>query len=101
MKDARLAAQRSLYDDRDCEPRSVILTRECVLHTDDTGAIDGKDHKAAVAARRVDPAGADLLLAAAREYLGEGQVDWDRESSQVSSLAQSLITLIQRTSAEA
>lgn len=101
LKDAQLAPLPALVDDLDGEPRNVLLTLARALHTVETGAIVAKDQAAAVAARRVDPAGADLLLAAAREYLGEGQVDWDRESSQVSSLAQSLITLIQRTSAEA
>lgn len=70
------------------------------LYSVETGAIVSKEQAAVSATKRVDAAGAEMLRAAAREYRSEEQVDWDRESSRVSSLAQSLLTMIRRTSAE-
>ena len=99
LKDAQLAALPGLVEDLG-DGRNVLLTLARALHTVETGAIVPKEQAAVTAAKRVDAAGAELLLAAAGEYRGEEQVDWDRESSRVSSLAQSLITLIRRTSAE-
>jgi len=64
------------------------------------GAIVRKAQAAATAAQHVDAADADLLLAAAGEYRGEEQVDWDSQSRRVASLAQSLITMIRRTPAD-
>ena len=100
LKDAQLAALPGLVEDLGGDGRNVLLTLARALHTVETGAIVPKEQAAVTAAKRVDAAGAELLLAAAGEYRGEEQVDWDRESSRVSSLAQSLITMIRRTSAE-
>jgi len=100
LKDAQLAALPALVEDLGGDRRNVILTLARALHTVETGAIVPKGQAAVTAAKRVDDAGAELLLAAAREYRGEEEVDWDRESSRVSFLAQSLITMIRRTSAE-
>ena len=100
LKDAQLAALPALVEDLGGDRRNVLLTLARALHTVETGAIVPKEQAAVTAAKRVDAAGAELLLAAAAEYRGEEQVDWNRESSRVSSLAQSLITMIRRTSAE-
>ena len=100
LRHAQLAALPALVEGLGGDRRNVLLTLARALHTVETGAIVPKEQAAATAAKRVDAAGAELLLAAAGEYRGEEQVDWDRESSRVSSLAQSLITLIRRTSAE-
>ena len=85
--------------DLDGDGRDVLLTLARAHRAVETGEIVSKGHAAGIAAKRVDAAGAELLRAAAREYRGEEQVDWDRESSQVSDLAQSLIKTIRRTSA--
>ena len=100
LKDAQLAALPGLVEDLGGDGRNVLLTLARALHTVETGVIVPKEQAAVTAAKRIDPAGAELLLAAAGEYRGEEQVDWDRESSRVSSLAQSLIMMIRRTSAE-
>lgn len=97
--EVQLAAVPALVEDLHGDGRNVLLTLARALHTVETGEIVPKDHAAGLAAKRVDADGAELLRAAAREYRGEEQVDWDRESKRVSALAQSLIALIPRTSA--
>lgn len=98
LKRAQLAAIPALVEDLDGDGRNVLLTLARALHTVETGEIVSKAHAAGIAAKRVNASGAELLRAAAREYRGEEQVDWDRESNRVSGLAQSLIEAIHRTS---
>jgi len=99
LKGAQLAAIPALVEDLDGDGRNVLLTLARALHTVETGEIVSKVHAAGIATTRVDAAGAELLRAASREYRGEEQVDWGRESSQVSDLAQSLIAAIRRVPA--
>lgn len=96
LREAQLATLPALIDDLPGDGRNVLLSLARALHTIETGDIVPKPQAAAMAAERVDAAGADLLRDAAREYQGECQVDWDSESKQASGLAQSLIALIHR-----
>lgn len=99
LREAQLAAVLALVENLQDDGRNVLLTLARALQTMETGEIVPKGHAAGLAAKRVDADGAELLLAAAREYRGEERVEWDRESKRVSALARSLIALIHRTSA--
>ncbi|NUL46231.1 DUF4111 domain-containing protein [Cellulosimicrobium funkei] len=100
LKNAQLAALPALVANLGGDHRNVLLTLARALHTVETGAIVPKDQAAVTASKRVDADGAELLQAAAREYRGEEQVDWDSKSSRALTLAQSLISMIRRTSSE-
>ena len=97
LRQAQIAAVPRLVDDLHDDSRNVLLTLARALHTVETGGIVAKDHAAERAAERVDADDAELLRAAAREYRGEGRVEWDRRSTRVSALARSLVQLIHRT----
>ena len=98
LRDAKLAALPGPAKEQGGSGRNVLLTLARAFHAVETGAIDLKDHATVTSEKRGDAAGAELLLAAAGEYRGKEQVDWDRELSRVLSLAQSLITIIWRIS---
>ena len=99
LREVQLAAVPALLEDLHGDGRNVLLTLARALHTVVTGEIVPKDHAAGLAAKRLDAEGAELLHAAAREYRGEEQVDWDRESKRVTALGQTLIALIHWSSA--
>lgn len=97
LVDSQRAALPGLVDELPEDARNVLLTLARMLHTVETGAIVSKPYAAELAAQRVEADDADLLRAAAREYRGEGQVDWQHETSRVSGLAESLVALIRRS----
>lgn len=97
LRKAQLAAVAGLVEDLHGDCRNVLLTLARALHTVETGEIMPKDQAAERAAERVDADDAQLLRAAAREYRGEEQIDWDRRFESVSALARSLIELIDPT----
>lgn len=90
LKEAQLATVPALFEELHSDSRNVLLTLARALITIETGVIVSKTRAAEMAVKYLDPADAELLHAAAREYKGEIRVAWGRESESVSAAANSL-----------